>query len=66
MGESGNMVMGVNMAQAINSTGVPKEQSSAMSLDQQIDALKKLKELVDVGILSEEEFNVKKKEIMGL
>lgn len=66
LGESGNMVMGVNMAQAINSTGVPKEQSSAMSLDQQIDALKKLKELVDVGILSEEEFNVKKKEIMGL
>ena len=28
--------------------------------------LKKLKELVDVGILSEEEFNAKKKEIMGL
>ena len=37
-----------------------------MTLEQQIDALRKLKELVDTGILSEEEFQHKKKEIMGL
>ncbi|MCL2694791.1 MAG: SPFH domain-containing protein [Clostridiales bacterium] len=37
----------------------------AMSLDQQIETLKKLKELLDVGILTEEEFTMKKKEIMG-
>lgn len=66
VGEGGNMIMGMNMAQAINPMGAPNDQSSVMSLDQQIDALKKLKELVDAGILSEEEFNVKKKEIMGL
>ena len=38
----------------------------AMSIDEQIDAVKKLKDLVDAGILSEDEFNKKKKEIMGL
>ena len=47
----------------------PMQQSSQtakiMSVDEQIDTLKKLKELVDVGILSEDEFNIKKKEIMG-
>jgi len=38
----------------------------SLSLDEQIDAVKKLKELLDVGILSQEEFDAKKKEIMGL
>ncbi len=66
LGEGGNMIMGMNMAQTINPACAPKEQSPIISLDQQIDALKKLKELVDAGILSEEEFNTKKKEIMGL
>ncbi|HFR3797787.1 TPA: SPFH domain-containing protein [Streptococcus suis] len=66
LGEGGNMIMGMNMAQALNPTASPQDKSSTMSLEQQIDALKKLKELVDVGILSEEEFNAKKKEIMGL
>ena len=31
-----------------------------------IETLKKLKELVDMGVLTEAEFNAKKKEIMGL
>lgn len=38
----------------------------AMSLEEQVEALKKLKELVDIGILSPEEFDVKKREILGL
>lgn len=36
------------------------------TLDEQIDAVKKLKELLDVGILSQEEFDVKKRQIMNL
>lgn len=67
-GDGGNMIMGMNMAQAINPNGSNKQESItfSMTLDEQIDALKKLKELVDAGILSEDEFNAKKKEIMGL
>ena len=43
-----------------------KMEKPALSLDEQIEALKKLKELVDAGILTQEEFDIKKKEIMGL
>jgi membrane protease subunit (stomatin/prohibitin family) len=39
---------------------------SALSLDEEIQAVKKLKELLDNGILSQSEFDQKKKEIMGL
>lgn len=46
--------------QAIN------EQSQIMTLDEQIEVVKKLKELCDVGALTEEEFIVKKKEVLGL
>lgn len=35
-------------------------------LDQQVEMVKKLKELLDEEILTEEEFNIKKKEIMDL
>lgn len=42
------------------------KQSQAMPLDQQIEMINKLKELVDAGILTKEEFEKKKKEIMGL
>lgn len=44
----------------------PKKEQPKVSLDDQIEALKKLKDLVDAGILTEDEFNAKKKEIMGL
>lgn len=42
------------------------DSQSSLSLDEQIDAVQKVKELYDAGILSEEEFLVKKKQIMGL
>ncbi len=64
LGEGGNLIMGMNMAQAIGTNAEVKRNS--MSFDQQMDALKKLKELLDAGILTEDEFNFKKKEIMGL
>lgn len=41
-------------------------EKSALSIDQQIETMKKLKELVDSGILTQEEFETKKKEIMKL
>lgn len=67
-GEMGNMIMGMNLAQGVGALGETKSTTtaSATSLDDQIANLKKLKELVDAGILTEEEFNIKKKEIMGL
>ena len=36
------------------------------SIDEQVEAVKKLKELLDVGVLTQEEFDAKKKQIMGL
>lgn len=38
----------------------------SLAIDDQIEAVKKLKELVDAGILTEEEFQAKKKQVMGL
>lgn len=37
-----------------------------MSIDDQIESLKKLKELLDCGILTQEEFDIKKKQIMEI
>lgn len=39
---------------------------ASMSFEQQVEAVKKLKELWDAGILTEDEFNAKKKEVMEL
>jgi len=79
LGNMPGMVLGMGMVQGMNpqnaapvaqqsqpQSQVQPEPKPAMSVDQQIEAVKKLKELLDVGILSEDEFNVKKKEIMGL
>ncbi len=67
LGNMGGMVMGMNVAQSLNSkaegNAAAKEQAS---LDEQIENVQKLKDLLDAGILTEEEFNIKKKEIMGL
>ncbi len=63
LGEGGNMIYGMNMAQTLNNQAAVKP---TMSFDQQIDTLKKLKELLDAGILTQDEFDIKKKEVMGL
>ncbi|NMM94261.1 SPFH domain-containing protein [Bifidobacterium oedipodis] len=52
-------------AQSSQTSQQPAAQS-AMSLTEQLDAVQKLKELLDAGILSQEEFDAKKKEILGL
>ncbi|MGI6118712.1 MAG: SPFH domain-containing protein [Bilifractor sp.] len=66
IGNAGGMLMGMNLAQGMANTSSPEKQRPAMSIDEQIESVKKLKELMDAGILTEAEFNAKKKEIMGL
>jgi membrane protease subunit (stomatin/prohibitin family) len=67
LGDMPGMMLGMGMAQGLNPQNVAQvESKTAMSVDQQIETLKKLKELLDAGILSEDEFNIKKKDIMGL
>ena len=63
LGDGAGLIFGVNLAQNL---GTNAEDRSAMSFDQQIEALKKLKELLDMGILTQEEFDKKKKDIMRL
>jgi membrane protease subunit (stomatin/prohibitin family) len=67
LGDGGGMLFGMNMAQNMNpQTAAPITQKSEMSFDEQIETVKKLKELMDAGILSQAEFDAKKKEIMRL
>lgn len=67
LGDGAGLIFGMNMAQNMNTqTAAPLEQKLSMSLDEQIDAVKKLKELMDAGILTQVEFETKKKEVMGL
>lgn len=66
--ESGaGMIFGLNVSQGLNPENASTIGSKPeMSLDEQINAVRNLKALFDEGILSQDEFNVKKKEIMGL
>ncbi len=67
-GSMPGMVLGMGMVQGLNPQNVaPVEQAPpTLSIEEQIETLKKLKDLVDAGILSEDEFNAKKREILGL
>ena len=77
LGDGGNMLFGLGLAGSLNpqnasqATGatVPDQDSDAKltpSVDDQVETLKKLKELVDMGILTPEEFAAKKKQLLGL
>lgn len=61
LGDGAGMIFGMNMAQNLSPQA---ENKSTMSFDKQIETLKKLKELLDAGILTQEEFDMKKKEVM--
>jgi hypothetical protein len=64
----------MNLAQGLNaqtaapaaSPPLPVAPSPGPSLDEQIEAVKKLKDLLDSGILTQDEFDTKKKQVMGL
>ena len=75
LGDGGGMLFGMNLASALNPQNgsvvgatEPSQpsKSGSGSLDEKIETLKKLKDLLDVGILSQEEFDAKKREILGL
>lgn len=75
-GDAAGMVIGANMAQHLDPmtarTGstVPQSQATpgaaTLSLAEQIEMVKKPQELLTAGILSQEEFDLKKKEILVL
>ncbi|WP_165248413.1 SPFH domain-containing protein [Adlercreutzia sp. ZJ141] len=64
LGDGGGMLLGMNLASGVSAQGEMPFRH-AMSLDEQVEALKKIKGLVDAGILTKEEFDTKKKEILG-
>ncbi len=73
LGDGGGMLFGMNLAQVISpmtaapATPVaPSSSTPGLSLDEQIESIRKLKDLVDAGILSQDEFEAKKKQVMGL
>lgn len=67
LGDGGGMLFGMNLAQGLSpQSGAPVSQVAKLSFDEQIEFVKKMKDLMDAGLLSEEEFTVKKREIMGL
>ena len=77
LGDGGNMLFGLGLAGSLNpqnasqATGATApaqdvDTKSAPSIGDQVETLKKLKELVDVGILTPEEFAAKKKQLLGL
>ena len=45
---------------------VATQQQASASVDEQLETLRKLKELLDAGILNQDEFDAKKKQILGL
>lgn len=80
LGEGGNMLFGLGFAGGLNPQNAsqvatapspqvasePTPAAQTQSLDEQVETLKKLKELVDMGILTQEEFDAKKKQVLGL
>jgi hypothetical protein len=69
LGQGAGLVFGAGLAQSINPQTAAQlapatpasDAASALTLEQQIEGVKKLKELLDSGILSPDEFEAKKK-----
>lgn len=73
LGDGAGMLLGMNLAQATNpltaaptTQATPTASASGLTLDEQIEAVKKMKDLVNAGILSQDEFEAKKRQVMGL
>ena len=49
-----------------NKSAIQNRSASKISHDNKIEELKKIKELLDAGVITQEEFNAKKKQILGL
>ena len=74
LGDGAGLIFGMNLAQSMNPqtaafaapTSAPVALNGGPSLDEQMEAVKKLKDLLDAGILSWDEFEAKKKQVMGI
>jgi membrane protease subunit (stomatin/prohibitin family) len=74
LGDGAGLIFGMGLAGSVSPlTAAPVGQVAATSsndvpasLDEQIEMVKKLKDLFDAGILSEDQFEAKKKQVMGL
>lgn len=79
LGDGGAMVFGMNLAGSLDPRNAalagaasaaegsqPKGEQDKPSIDSQVETLKKLKELLDAGILTQEEFDAKKRQVLGL
>lgn len=68
LGDGGGMLFGMNLAQSMNPQNAAPtgEAAAAPTLDAQLETVKKLKELLDAGVLTEDEFLAKKREVLGL
>ena len=63
----GTEVLGASMlASRKEQKQIENREEKSVSLDDKVEQIKKCKELLDAGIISEEEFNAKKKEILGI
>lgn len=63
LGNGGGIVMGMNVAQGMNPLNGQTANAGSNNSFTQITEFKKL---LDAGIITEEEFNIKKKELLGL
>lgn len=74
LGDGGGMLFGMNLATGLNpqnasvptAAAEPTPPDEPIDLERQIETLRKLKELVDTGILTQEEFDQKKRQLLNL
>lgn len=71
MGDAGGMMVGMGLASQLNPmnaspTTQPAAPHPTASIGEQMDQLERLKGLLDSGVLTQEEFAAKKREILGL
>lgn len=66
LGDSAGMVFGMNYAQNMGNNFQQNQVASVDSIEKQIEALNQLKGLLDNNVLTQEEFNAKKREILNL
>lgn len=66
MGAENDSFENPNARHARTSAVIKSGESEAMPIKLQIESVKQLKQLVDAGVLSQEEFETKKKQILGL
>lgn len=79
LGDAGGMMVGMGFASQLNPTNAspatqavkqaapqPAAPRATASIDEQMDQLERLKGLLDSGVLTQEEFAAKKREILGL